>query len=266
VNDTVFILSDLHFNATGAQRQMGILRFLTEVVRRRASRLILSGDIIDFVRGVMPPDEGPFRRLQSAVDQILAEGIPVTYLIGNHDLPLLTLLPLAEGGDPTNIYGERQPLELAPGLTLRYRTERFEYHGRRVCVEHGHIYDPGWLMTPAQEQSLYRQVSPRTDADWMSTLLGLYTTVDDYGEDGRGREERTGSLIPPLDMMRYAVRMMERSDRADWLILGHFHTPTLESLEGGRKYLNTGDSVTNGGYGALKDGQLRLGDWREMVL
>ena len=265
--DAIFVLSDLHFNANVPDRQRGILRFLCEVVRRRASHLYLNGDVIDYVRGDQPPQCRAFRELQDGLDQVLAEGIPVTYVVGNHDLPLITLLRPANALAAEDMYADRASLALAPGLTVAYRVSTLEYQGRRVHIEHGHVYDPGWLMTPEQQRSLHRNHAPAVDGgDWMGRLLRLFEETPGYGEDGQGRLARTGSSLPPIDMARYAVRMLERQNRADWYILGHFHAPTVETLEGGRKYVNTGDSLSNGGYAVLTDGQLRLGDWRETLL
>jgi UDP-2,3-diacylglucosamine pyrophosphatase LpxH len=264
--EAVFVLSDLHFNAIGPDRQAGLVRFLLEVVRRRGARLYLNGDILDYVRGDRPPAEAAFRLFQRSVDAVRAEGIPVTYVIGNHDLPLVTLLRPASPEAVEDVYADREPAELAPGLTLCYRKATLEYAGRRVHVEHGHVYDPGWLMTPAQERSLHVPGQPPPPgADWMDVVLGLFAARPAFGEDYRGRRARTGSDIPPFEMARYAVRRLEREDAADWYVLGHFHAPTLESLEGRRRYLNTGDSVANGGYGVLTEGQIRLGDWREAL-
>lgn len=264
--DAVFVLSDLHFNAIPLERQRGIARFLLDVVRRRAASVYLNGDILDYVRGDRPPAEGSFRLLQDAVDRLLAEGIPVTYVVGNHDLPLITLLRPQAPGESRDVYATREPIQLAPGLTLCYRSATTEHAGRRVHIEHGHVYDPGWQMTPEQEQSLYALRAPHVVGnDWMARLLRLYEEMGAFGEDYHGRRARTDSDIPPVEMARYAVRALQRRQVADWYILGHFHAPALESLEGERKYLNTGDSVANGSYGVLTDGQLRLGDWREVL-
>jgi UDP-2,3-diacylglucosamine pyrophosphatase LpxH len=264
--DAIFILSDLHFNANSPDRQRNILRFLRDVVRRRARQLVLNGDIIDYVRGDQPPQSGTFRELQRALDQLLAEGIPVTYIVGNHDLPLITLLRPSDALGPEDLYADRSSLEIVPGLTLAYRVCTLEYQGRRVHIEHGHVYDPGWLMTPEQQQSLYRAHSPVAEGeDWMGRLLRLFEEAGQFGEDDQGRLVRTGSSLPPIDMARYAVHMLERQKPADWYILGHFHAPTLETLEEGRKYANSGDSLGNGGYAVLTEGQLRLGDWREVL-
>lgn len=264
--DSIFVLSDLHFNANTPDRRQGIVRFLLEVVRRRGSALYLNGDIIDYVRGEDTRQSGTFRELQGAIDQILVEGIRVTYIVGNHDLPLITLLRPPHSLGSEDIYSDRRALEIVPGLTLTYRVCTFEYQGRRVHLEHGHVYDPGWLMAPEQQRSLYQAFSPSVDGgDWMGRFLRLFEETRQFGEDGQARQIRTGSSIPPLEMARYAVRMLERQNRADWYIFSHFHAPMLETLEAGRKYVNTGDSLENAGYAVLTAGQLRLGDWREAL-
>ncbi len=121
-------------------------------------------------------------------------------------------------------------------------------------------------MTPEQQRSLYQAHAPLPEGrDWMGRLLRLFNEVRGFGEDEQARHARTGSSIPPFDMARYAVRMLERQNPADWYIFGHFHAPTLEMLEGGRRYANTGDSLDNAGYAVLTNGELRLGDWREAV-
>ncbi len=262
--DAIFVLSDLHFNANSAERRRGIVRFLREVVRRRASALYLNGDVLDYVRGDDATQVETFRPLQAAIDEILGDGIPVTYIAGNHDLPLITLLAPVQGAE--DLYSDRPAVELVPGLTLTYRTCRLEYRGHRVHLEHGHVYDPGWLMAPAHQQSLYQTRALQVEGrDWMTPLLRLFTEVPGFGEDGQARLARTGSSIPPFDMARYAVRTLERQNDADWYIFGHFHAPVLEMLEDGRRYANTGDSIDKAGYVVLTDGEIRLGDWQEVL-
>ena len=101
--------------------------------------------------------------------------------------------------------------------------------------------------------------------DIAENIFTLWDIFQGGGEDYQVRLLRTGSHLPsPLYASREA-RRIAMANQYDWVIFGHFHSPTIEEIGNGKVYANPGDSLQHGNYIVLSPGRISLGDWREIM-
>lgn len=268
MKETIYIMSDLHINMLPARKRDGVIKFLNDVVGAKATSLYLNGDIIDLQAPDMNEEAvEALRLLQRAITKLTRAGVKVTWLLGNHDVLLQLLMPLSSANQGLQIdyYSERTPFELAPNLTLSYRSTRFEYMGKIVYLEHGHIYDLGWVPAPELENVVSLTPQQFLTTDWVRNALDLYEAFGTYRDDYPARLLRTGLFFPPTEYARMEAKRLAREGGCDWVILGHFHAASIEELGDGKIYANAGDSLQHGNYIVLTDGEMRVSDWREII-
>ena len=268
-SNTVFIISDLHLNLLPAPKRRSFLHFFRTVVARRATALYLNGDIIDLLAPALSPEER--RDLRSFADELegmARRDVPIHYVLGNHDLPMLSLFDRdgVNVDEFLDVHTHRHALDLAPNLTLHYRSVQFDYADKRVYVEHGHIYDLGWVQGQGWQRAMEKAAHLDVGQDWLDSALAAREAFQSYSENGEARLIRTGRRLPPPIYGSLQAPRLAHESNCDWIILGHFHSPGgVEDLGEGRLYVNSGDSLQHGSYVVLAEGELRIGDWRETV-
>jgi UDP-2,3-diacylglucosamine pyrophosphatase LpxH len=220
----IVVISDVHLG-TPACRHEELLAYLRSI---RPGRLILCGDIADL--GGYFRQHWPKGHL-SIIRRILkwaAKGIPVDYVVGNHDAALRQWLGL----------------RLA-GIRLRDRLELLDDEGRRTLVVHGDCFDA-------------ELACPR----WLRVLGGwVYDALTGVGSLFNSLRGLVG--LSPISLPRLAkglagsvsgsyVRRFEstavaraRRDGYRGIICGHIHEPACR-MDDGVQYLNSGDWVEHG--------------------
>jgi hypothetical protein len=268
VKENIYIISDLQINMLSIRKRDGVIKFLNDVVGTKATSLYLVGDVIDLqVKDMNEEAVEALWLLHRTIADLTSAGLKVTWLLGNHDILLQLLMPPLSTGQGLQIdyYNEREPFELAQNLTLSYRSTRFEYMGKIVHLEHGHIYDLGWVPAPELENVVPLSTKRFVADDWVSNALDLYEAFGSYQDDYPARLLRTGLHLPPTEYARMEAKRLARDGGFDWVILGHFHAPSMEELGDEKIYANSGDSLHHGSYIVLTDGEMRVGDWREII-
>ena len=237
---TVFI-SDLHLGTRRASAD-AVLDFLRHV---RCERLFLVGDVVDnwalSRHWFWAPSHNDVVR---EILHIAAQGVPVTYVPGNHDEQFRDFA----GQD----FGS---------VRVRMEAEHRTADGRRLLVLHGDKFDAVVLYAPwlarigdvayglaVAGNIVFNRVRRYLRMPYWSLSAYLKRQVKRAAELGNRFEEA-------------AVREA-RLHGADGVVCGHIHTADHRTIDG-VEYLNIGDWVES--RTALvehHDGRLELIDWR----
>lgn len=266
MTDRIYLLSDLHLNLISKQKRQALLKFFSETVAANASTILLNGDIVDLMDDKI--DDSAREDIQvffKIIHDLAEQGIPVHYLLGNHDLPLLLLFPDFAFQDSyfVDVHAEYKPLMVTKNFTLHYRSHTFSIANKKVYIEHGHIYDLGWVPGVYWQNAWMKASQINFANDFVEQLYQLWNAFHGCGEDYEARIIRTGAHLPaPLYASREATRISIQNG-FDWVLLGHFHSPIIEELGNGKVYANSGDSLQHGNYLTLSEEGVRLSDWRE---
>lgn len=204
--------------------------------RERVERLYLVGDVFDaFIEyGTMIPKG--FVRFQGLLAAWTDRGVPVTYLVGNHDPWHIDYF--------TNELGVRV---LAHPLTEHVAN-------RRVHIAHGDGIDPAErsyrLLRPVLRHPLaarlYRTVLPGDSG------LRLARHVSRSGDD----ELDPGKAAALRD---HALTLL-RTDAADVVVMGHTHLPECIRADGGT-YVNLGGWCDTRTFATLDEDGPKLLRW-----
>lgn len=263
----VYILADLHLNLLPKGKRKTLLDFISRVVSTRASSLILNGDIFDMMVPSMSAEaRNDIHTFISMIMDLANGGTPVQYVLGNHDLPLLLLFPdFQRDRQFIDVHTDLKPLPIAPNFTLHYRSLIFPYQSKRVYIEHGHIFDLGWVPGLKWMNAWGKAMSISLEKDLEGNIFLLWEIFKDAGEDYNARILRTGSHLPPAIYASREANRLALNPSYDWVVFSHFHAPTIEDFGEGRLYANTGDSLQRANYIVFSNREMRLCNWQETI-
>jgi len=236
----VLFVSDMHFGRgarTAEREKEALLVECLEAHAEEIDHLYLLGDVFDGYieyRHLIPKG---FVRLQGLLARWTDRGIPVTYLLGNHD--------------PWHKDYFTEEL----GVTLIPESVEAMHFGRRLHLAHGDGLAAagrlrGWLRALLRHPVpvwLYRTLLPADIG------LGLAHWVSRRLHD----QEVDASI--PVRLRTQAYRLLGH-DRLDAVVLGHGHVPTVECGPDG-VYLNTGNWYERRTFGRLDEEGLHLQRW-----
>ena len=236
----ILFVSDVHLGRADPDTERSVERDLIaclEAHRDEVEHLYILGDLFDeFIeyRGLVPKG---FVRLKALLAQWTDAGIPVTYLVGNHD--------------PWHIDYFEQEL----GVEISFGPVDVEIGTLRFLLAHGDViadaktlrgWVKAWLRHPAPVW-LYRHLLP---ADFGFRLA---RTVN----HAFGKRDVDWDLV---ERLRVKARGILRDRTRGVVIFGHCHHPELLSWpEGG--YLNTGYWHESRTLGRFIHGELQLARW-----
>ena len=238
----VYLASDVHLGATHPEQARAFLAWLGHAAER-ASQIVLNGDLFDFWfeyrRGVTRGHDVTL----SALRDIVASGVPVTLMGGNHDW----------WGGPhlRNEVG----LEFLEGPVVR------ELGGRTTFLAHGDGLgngDTGYrLLRPLLRSRLTTWAFATLPPSLGDRLAGgVSVTETRWTEPSRKQRARSKALEA------WATRELARRPELDLIVLGHTHVPLVRPVGGSRWYVNAGDWVFHRSYLVLEtDCEPRLMEW-----
>ena len=235
-----FFISDIHLGLgpreVERKKEDRLLSFLRASMAE-AQALFILGDLFDFwfeYRTVIPRG---YHRTFCAIEEWTSAGIPVHYLVGNHDCWMLDFFPKELG-----VRTYAAPFDVVvDGVKIHL------HHGDGLADN-----DFGYrLIKPVLRNrlstALYRWLHPDIGV-WIARRSSRssreFTSTKSYGEE-------TG-------MVRYAQKIIR--DGTDVVVMGHRHRPQVKQLDGGI-YVNLGDWITYNSYGRLQDGDMTLLTW-----
>lgn len=216
----VFI-SDVHLGSRGSQAEL-----LLELLKSHTcDHLYLVGDIIDLwalKRRIFFPQAhvDVVRRIM----KIASQGVPVTYIIGNHDDALRNLIPLTIGN-----------------VTLDDEYIHRAADGRRYLVIHGDQFDQ--VVRHAKWVALLGDVAydllMRSNhiVNFVRRKFNLcHWSLSAY------LKARVKQAVNFVGSYEDAVVKAIKDKAVDGVICGHIHTPAIKVMDG-YYYINTGDWV-----------------------
>jgi len=236
----VYFISDVHLGLgsreTERDKENRLLAFF-ESILPSTDELYIVGDLYDFwfeYRTVIPRG---FHRTLAALQAFTDRGIPVKYLVGNHDCWMLDFFAV-ELGVETHV----EPFE----TTIQ---------GRRVYLHHGDglaTNDLGYrLLKPVLRNRAaiwcYRWLHPDLAvplARGSSRTSRAYTSQKDFGEEE--------------GLMNFARERIHEG--VNVVVMGHRHRPSFHEINGGT-YVNLGDWISYSTYAIMEDGAIRLATW-----
>lgn len=223
----IYIVSDVHLGAVPAETEHEFISFL-EHVGSHGRALLLMGDLFDFwfEYGTVIP--GKHFRVLAALAELVAAGIPVTYIGGNHD---------AWGG---------RFLREEVGVDYRIGPVRSDLLGRPALLAHGDGLgrgDLGYRMLKIVLRSRVTVAAFRA----LHPELGLKVARVVSRTDTRGEDE-AASRGRAAFLERWARAQLEADPELAWVVCGHAHEPAIIEVAPGRYYLNAGDWIRHFTY------------------
>jgi len=219
------VLSDVHLGTYGCHAKE-LLRYLKSI---KPKKLILNGDIIDiwqFSKRYWPESH---MKIVRKILKFVAEGVPVTYLTGNHDEMLRKFADFQLGS-----------LTITNKLSLRLGK-------KRAWVFHGDIFD----VTMQHSKWL-----ARLGAIGYDTLILLNSLVNwilmKLGREKMSLSKKIKNSIKNavkfINDFEVTAATLAIEKGYQYVICGHIHQPEIRQIEtekGTVTYLNSGDWIEN---------------------
>lgn len=237
MQDAVYFLSDAHLGSDSREKEkikeQKLLSFF-EGLKKDARALYILGDLFEFwfeYKNAIPKEHFP---VLMKLKELTELGIPITYLVGNHDFWLGDFLTKQIG-----IKIVREPLSI-------------EHQGKRIYLLHGDGLakkDMGYrilrsILRNRVNIRLYRLIPADIGIPLAKKVASFSRSktrlrdkkfLQDYREFARGKI----------------------SEGHDAVIMGHTHQPCFEELSKG-VYMNLGDWFEHFTYGKLNQGKFSL--------
>lgn len=233
--ERLIVVSDLHLG-NPASRAGASFRAFLDHVRTQGYSLCLNGDGFEMLQTRFSRLIREALPLMTQISRLRREGRRVYYVVGNHDIYVEHFLD------------EWLGTAVCPFLNVTSG-------GKRIRIEHGHVYDPFFSHAPNLYESLTRLsgyllfMRPDVYKIWDSAAQRL---------DRRQRSSRdTHELIT---YHRAAEEVLRRG--FDVVIYGHTHRAETTRLDHGL-YVNSGNWVRGGDYVEIDGGHVELKQWAD---
>lgn len=240
----IYFISDIHLGFKGKienKTTEDLLISFLEKISVDAETLIIVGDLFDFwfdYRSVIPKN---YYRTLTAIGNLVAKGVQIEYVIGNHDFGHYKFF--------------REEFGIQPHENDIERT----YFGKKFYITHGDgksYNDTGYkilkrILRSPLNQKLYRLLHPDFGiwlASGSSRKSRHYTDAKDYGKsDG---------------MFEYASGKIDSG--FDYVVMGHRHKLIYQSYKNGF-YVNLGEWIRNPHYGVFDGVTFELKSVKEIL-
>ena len=238
-------ISDIHLGTSGCQAKR-LLEFLKAT---ESDKLYLVGDIVD---GWQLKRRWYWHQTHNDVVQLVMKkakkGTKVIFVPGNHDEAVRQFIGLDFGG-----------------IKIRDELIHTTANGKRMLVLHGDRFDgviacAKWLAYVGD--SLYTMILKFNQVfnAWRARAGLPYWSLSQY------LKLKVKNAVSYITSFEDALAAEARKQGLDGVICGHIHKPEIRDIDG-ILYCNDGDWVES--LSALvedKLGELRLVDWREIML
>ena len=232
--ERLVIVSDLHLGNPASRAASSFPSFL-DYVRDEGLTLCLNGDSVEMLQTRLSRIMRDAVPLMTQISRMCRDGQNVYYIVGNHDIYVEHFLD------------EWFVLQVCPFLNVFSG-------GKRIRVEHGHLYDPAFLRAPKFYESLTRLsrymlfVRPDIYQMWDPIVARL---------NQRLRRKPQGSEDSPI----YHAAAAEVLTRGfDAVVYGHTHHAEIVEFDNGL-YLNSGCWMHGGTFVEIDSGRVELKTW-----
>ena len=234
----LIVISDLHIGNPSSLASRRLVEFLNWVEDQEC-RLCINGDGVDISQVSFAKISRELPEVLDALRRISRRTGPVYYTIGNHDIRLMHFL------------SDWNVVEVVPFLNIRSL-------GRRIRVEHGHLYDPFYIGFP----QFYRfvtwfagrllAISPRFYRMWIN--------YEKIRNRVLARTQDQVALKNEHPAFANAARMLLNRG-FEGVIFGHTHVPGIMTIDADKIYANAGSWMDRGSYILIHNGEVTLHSW-----
>ena len=217
----VYVVSDIHLGAVPPETERAFRRFLAHVAEH-ASYLLINGDLFDFWFEYRHVILAEHFRVVAKLAEVVEAGVPVALVGGNHD---------AWGGPF---------LRDRVGLALYDGPVELNLAGRRTLVAHGDGVGRGDLKYRALKRTIR---SPVTVGAFrlLHPDLGRWIALHASRTEEKAADAETAPGARSVYIRAWATEQLRADPGLQLVLAGHAHRATLEEVEPGRWYINSGD-------------------------
>ncbi|HEX8691632.1 MAG TPA: UDP-2,3-diacylglucosamine diphosphatase [Longimicrobium sp.] len=230
----VYVVSDTHLGAVPRETERAFRGFLDHV-STEASALLINGDLFDFwfeYRSVILREH---YRVVAKLAEVVEAGVRVWFVGGNHD---------AWGGsflrDEVGVELLQGPVEMTLG-------------GRRALVAHGDGVGRGDFKYRALKTVIRHPLSIgafRLLHPDLGRRIALRASTTEHKADGGDAAARGRARF----IRGWALEQLRENPALELVVAGHAHLASVEEVEPGRWYLNSGDWLRDYNYAVLPPG------------
>lgn len=238
-----YFFSDVHLGLRTKEEEIEKERKLVsflEAIRNDAKRIFVVGDLFDCwieYRKVVP--KGYYRTL-AKLNEIVEQGIEVSFFSGNHDFWLNTYL--------------RDDV----GLKIYHDFLETEIEGKRFYILHGDGLSKGDAGYKIMKKILRNRFNQFLYS-WLHPDIGIWLA---QGSSIKSRIHTEDKSRGGSGMKEFAEKKIEEG--FDFVIMGHYHKP--QNLEINNKsragyFITLGDWIRNFTYGEFTNGKFEIKKW-----
>ena len=246
-NKKIYFASDLHLMMAPDEesriREQNFIGWLN-MIKDDAAAIFLLGDMFDFwfeYRYTVPRG---FVRLLGKLAELTDSGIPIHYILGNHDQWM------------------RNYLTMEMNIQIYHQSTEFEINGKLFLIGHGceisaeNLTDRlhNFIFGNRLLRVLYASLHPRWGIafgkNWSKNSRMRHGFVTPFA----GNEKEI--------IYQYAQKMLA-TKHCDYFIFGHRHLPMDLRLNENSRYINIGDWVENDTYAVFDGNNVTLHSYKE---
>jgi len=242
MKDSIYFLSDAHLGSNSPEREKlkeeRLLLFL-EQIKKDSQALYILGDLFEFwfeYKNVIPKDHFS---ILIKLKELIDSGVPITYLVGNHDFWLGDFLT-----EQIGIKIVKHPLSL-------------EHQGKNIYLIHG-----DGLAKKDFGYRILKNILRNKINIWLYRLIpsdfGIPFAKKVASYSRNKTQFRDKEFLE--DYREFAKEKIKEG--YDAVIIGHTHQPCFEELDKGI-YINIGDWFEHFTYGKLSEGKFYLLEFKE---
>jgi len=227
-NNTVFVVSDTHFQDWSGQEEIeSFFLFLKKVVEE-GDELFLLGDIFDFYFEYKSFIPKAFCNIFFELKKTIEKGVNIHYWVGNHDFWIGDFI------EELGIFKHRE-------------AEIVKIGKKKFLVQHGDEMDGNFIVKRCLSGRFSRGVYSLIHPELGLQMAKKISKFSQY----RSRDLKIGEE----DLVKLAASRF--SEGIDGVIMGHFHKPYLYR-EKSRTLALIGDWKHNRSYGSIENGNISL--------
>jgi UDP-2,3-diacylglucosamine pyrophosphatase LpxH len=244
--EQLVVVSDLHLGNPVSSARTRLVAFLDHI-RDTGASVCINGDGFDMLQTSFSRLAADAIPVINRLKALRADGRNVYYVVGNHDIVFEHFLD------------EWSLCRLSPFLNLHSG-------GRRIRIEHGHLYDPFFARNPnlygiATRLARYALFAvPDTYELWANAQRRLQNArsrrLDRSGTATDDGDQRVSLLGSPY---HEAASMILRRG-FDAVVFGHTHLAEMVTLPEGI-YVNSGNWLSGATYVEITKGELAVRTW-----
>ena len=241
VKKKIYFFSDAHIglnsNEVEIEKQKRILKFL-DLVKSDASELFILGDLFDFwfeYKNIIP---SIYNNIIEALFGITKSGIPVHFIVGNHDYWMKDFFPTQIG---VTVYKKPITIERS-GFTIHL------HHGDGLALD-----DDGYKLI----SSILRNKLFIWSYSQLPVNLG-YSIGSKLSRKSRSHYTVIDTHRETEGMIKYATAKI--SNGCDVVMMGHRHQYLYQKIDNGL-YINLGDWIEFNTYATFDGSNFKLNHW-----